>query len=497
LTVLELSIGTAIRSVGIAILAVILAHPVRDLLLRLRGWQWWIAFTLLAAPSVWPHLVTGYCHANSTRLWIDSVHPSLGSEALYALLVLGYLLPLAVGLLHITPRSDLDRRERYVFRLLGRKAGDFRNPSSIGFLRPIADRFLLSMRFTRQDWLRINVWDPLKSWLPIGLVLSLIAFQEFDLASALGILTWTVYLFDAQVGGLPWSAALQQALIPLLMQLAAVIPLVFWFVGFQRKTDPWQRPESSGNRNSLDSVSWVCLGASFMLFCGYPGIWILCRALPGWGRALANTSLRWDILLGMSVATISAMSAYVVARVVHKSRMLAILWSLPGLLGAMTASLGVLAAFQISAFHAWYQTPIPWWLGLTLLVLPRAILCVAILASWQSSPSHHLAILLCKSSNAIQVRSGWRLRRASEWLPIFTCIAVLAYWGYLDVTTAAILAPTGVVPAPARLYNLMHYGQSAVLSAMTIEATLVPLVVLALARVLAPRFEILIERFRK
>jgi hypothetical protein len=42
------------------------------------------------------------------------------------------------------------------------------------------------------------------------------------------------------------------------------------------------------------------------------------------------------------------------------------------------------------------------------------------------------------------------------------------------LTAAAILSPTALVSAPVRLYNLMHYGHSAVLSAMVVAAFGIP-----------------------
>ena len=65
-------------------------------------------------------------------------------------------------------------------------------------------------------------------------------------------------------------------------------------------------------------------------------------------------------------------------------------------------------------------------------------------------------------------------------------MALLCYWGYLDLTIAATLSPTGMVSAPVRLYNLMHYGRSEILTTMTCGMVAVPgcllLVLLAFRR---------------
>ena len=51
-------------------------------------------------------------------------------------------------------------------------------------------------------------------------------------------------------------------------------------------------------------------------------------------------------------------------------------------------------------------------------------------------------------------------------------------------TVSSILAPTSMPTASVRLYNLAHYGQSEVLSAMVFAAALAPVVVLAVLSLL-------------
>ncbi|MFO1021153.1 MAG: hypothetical protein U0903_10710 [Planctomycetales bacterium] len=45
------------------------------------------------------------------------------------------------------------------------------------------------------------------------------AYQDFDLASLMGVSSWTVWLFDAQVGGLPLAETLWKTRGPLLLEL--------------------------------------------------------------------------------------------------------------------------------------------------------------------------------------------------------------------------------------------------------------------------------------
>ena len=49
--------------------------------------------------------------------------------------------------------------------------------------------------------------------------------------------------------------------------------------------------------------------------------------------------------------------------------------------------------------------------------------------------------------------------------PRLLAIGSLCYWAYLDLSTAYLLAPSGMPSGLVRLYNFMHFGRSAALSA--------------------------------
>jgi ABC-type Fe3+ transport system permease subunit len=65
----------------------------------------------------------------------------------------------------------------------------------------------------------------------------------------------------------------------------------------------------------------------------------------------------------------------------------------------------------------------------------------------------------------------WELRARRRFLVLF----LLCCWGYFDLTASAVLAPPAMTPALVRLYNLMHYGRMAALSAMVCAVFCVPL----------------------
>jgi len=89
--------------------------------------------------------------------------------------------------------------------------------------------------------------------------------------------------------------------------------------------------------------------------------------------------------------------------------------------------------------------------------------------------SLHLVRLMNKSPAARDL--VWRLSTNGK----FWAMVLLFVWAYWDLTASAILAPIGMTPVTVRLYNLMHYGQIAALSAMTCAAFAAPILVFLLA----------------
>ncbi len=187
-------------------------------------------------------------------------------------------------------------------------------------------------------------------------------------------------------------------------------------------------------------------------------------------------------------------------------------WSLlllPGLLGSLLLSLSMVALFQVSGLRPLYDTPLPWVLALTVWLLPRAAVLQLWLDARRPSEAVHLAEMLrgreinrgerqktphhsplpakpgrgdsaedrtkeeahvttpstsalCPSTFNLQPSTLlWRLRDQ----PQFLAMSLLCYWAYCDLPSAYLLAPTGMASGLVRLYNFMHFGRSAALSA--------------------------------
>jgi hypothetical protein len=122
------------------------------------------------------------------------------------------------------------------------------------------------------------------------------------------------------------------------------------------------------------------------------------------------------------------------------------------------------------------DTPGPLVLALGLVLLPMALVLARVLALTRPRSALHLVELMAKTPASRELT--WQLSTSGR----FWAVALLFLWAYWDLTASSILAPVGMTPVTVRLYNLMHYGQIAALSAMTCAAFAAPILVLLLAR---------------
>jgi hypothetical protein len=128
----------------------------------------------------------------------------------------------------------------------------------------------------------------------------------------------------------------------------------------------------------------------------------------------------------------------------------------------------ILALFQTPPLRSVYDTPLPLLLALAILLLPLALLLGALRSS--PTPALHIARQL----------GSRRLLWVMETRPQAAALGLLFCCAWFDFTASSILAPVGLTPVFARLHNLAHYGQTAVLSAMLLAAFAVPVLALML-----------------
>ena len=194
-----------------------------------------------------------------------------------------------------------------------------------------------------------------------------------------------------------------------------------------------------------------------------------------WGMFLTCLA-RWNRAPLVSVSVLSAIP-------LRKILWLSLL--LPGLLGSLVLSLGLLAMFQLPGLRRLYDTWLPMLLGQTLAVLPFAVAVVLLLLRVSDPAALHSAKLLAVSDQSRIRRQmatiRWRLT-TGRWLLGGLIIAHRCFW---DVTVASILCPVHVEPVITRLYNEMHYGRTEALMSLSILAALTPLGIAAAAMLLS------------
>ena len=460
-----------LRSVVIATAALPLCARLADLLAESRGARRVTLWGVLLVPFLTPELLAGYAYSNFS---LSLIHHPVWNELLYALLVALRVVPIGAAAVYFAPPAPLSAEALYCRRL-------------------VPGRVPLSFRLR----------GPVRRVVPAFGVMFLLAFQEFEMASLMFATSWTVWLFDAHtLQGMFLSESLRLAAVPLMCEAAVLAPLLIMLLSDRRWPAALRAPRRRMGA-MMRGTLWLYLAAATIVVCGVP-LWIVGRGVEEGLIVMARNpqqarSVFEEILTSGFFAVTSGAIAYALAggllgafrrpAVALGATLAASVW---GLFGSLTLGLIILALFQQTWLNALYDTPAPLLLALVLFLLPRALLLQILLRAVRPVEATHLADLLKHSPRAAQRAWGrelvWHLcDRGHFWLATLAC-----YWAYLDVTATSLLAPMGMATAPVRLYNLMHYGRSQALSAMTLLVVAVPvLIVLLAAAARRPLFRLL------
>jgi ABC-type Fe3+ transport system permease subunit len=443
---------TLLRSLIIGVLAVVAARLVRTLLADSRRPVRQIAWILLLAPYFTPVLLTGYAYANFSLSLIH--HPAINT-IFYSALLWWKLTPIAAVILHFTPAPI--------------------SPEAI-HCRRLA---LPASKFG--DWTFLMRAGCAGGPVAAFAVVFLFAFAEFEMASLMVVKSWTVTLFDAHAGGLALGESLRRMLGPLLCE-AAAIATAFVVLG-RRQVIPTRRFEGirAGRR-----FAWCHLLIAFVFVLAIPAAMVLWGTIRGFGLLLENFVLSREIIASLLFAAgasvLAGLAAFVLGAAARGHRMGSIFCKtilaagvVAGLLGPLGLALAILAAVQLPGLISLRDTPVPLVASLGLVLLPIALVLKRVLELSANRSSLHLTTLMQKSRAVRELT--WRLSTSGK----FWAMALLFVWAYWDLTASSILAPIGMTPVTVRLYNLMHYGQIAALSAMTCAAFAAPILVLLLA----------------
>ncbi len=431
-------------------------------------WRPWYLAGLIA-PACFPELLVGYAFRH-----FAVARPDL-AEGLCSALLLIRMIPVGTIALLATPRSGPDASAWHCRLLLNRSG---------------LSRFRLR---TGRDWIELArcYWHgSLMRGLPAFGLMGIVAFQEFELAALLQTLSWTDWFVAARWQGLDRDEMLHQSLRPVLWQLPLLLGVLAWV----RRTSQRMAGTVDDLTERLESVRvlWfgaICVSAAIVVGCLVP------LTLMGWrtfdGLALLarqrtqQLGLAREMLISSAVATCATGTAWVIS-----SRLRGMFSSLLylGLFGSLLLSLGAVAIFQWPLLRPVYDTPIPWVLVLTLWLLPRAALLKAWLQAFRNDTGIYVAELACRTMNpkegtaAPRIRSSSKMKRRSSLLwhlrdqPQFLAMSLLWYWAYCDLPSAYMLSPSGMASGLVRLYNFMHFGRSAALSAEALVFFGIPVV---------------------
>jgi hypothetical protein len=448
---------TLLRSMLLTLLAWPVSATLAEHLRNVPGPRRSLGLALVLLPFLFPELVTGYAYAP----WVAGL--PWPAEGLCCLLLWLRIIPIGAVTLMIAPPAGVSASAWHLRSLLrgtGRTLGS-----------PVR-------------W----IWErSVRRSIPALGLMWFVLFQEFELAALLKTVSWADWLFVAQVGGLPLSTSWRLAMLPLLGELAVLLPII---VLITRSAGGWSREIPSPPR---PSVRWLCRGylvVAILLVCIVP-VGLLLRT--SWSALTAHLlqRLQWsglgrELVGGAGVATCAGGLAWWLADQIRPRSAWSSgwLWLVPGCCGSLVVGLTLVNLFQRGGLHVVYDTPIPWILGLTMILLPRAALLQVWLQRMRPGSPVHAARMAAAMAgrNAASRVLVWRL----EHQPTCLAVGLVCWWGYLDVTIAYLLNPTGMVPGIVRLYNFMHYGRSAALSAEAAVLLLTPLAVVSAALALAP-----------
>jgi ABC-type Fe3+ transport system permease subunit len=394
-------------------------------------------FVLCALPVFAPTLLTGYAYA---RWSLPLVHLPLAKEASYLLLLALRFAPLGVLLYWIFPPSLCDSG-RHCLQLAKASSG-LRIPLRVR-LRAFADTPGI-----------------------VFLATALLAFHEFEIASLTGVETWSVRLFDAHAGGIPWGEAMAAASAPIAVQLG-LAALCVWALRrqlFATGAEGCTRKPTAGRCAAASGVTLLSACGIVVLPMGL----IAAEASAGMSQLYSSFAMQKEILASLIFGLSGGALAFVVSSAVPM-RCLGLL-AIPGLCGSLILALSAVRIFQWDALRAVYDSPLPLIGVIVLLLLPVAFLLKVLRSKLAANGASHVASLA----------QNWSPRWRMTGRGAFGSIAILCLLAYVELTASAILAPPGMTTAPARLYNLMHYGQTEVLSAMVMVVFLVPVAMVAL-----------------
>jgi ABC-type spermidine/putrescine transport system permease subunit II len=430
-----------------------------------RGVLW----GLLLAPFLVPPLLVGYAYYRPALML---VHYPRTTEAIYWAVLFLRFFAAAVLIRVFAPPSPLSAEAIHCQRLL-------RPRNKARLRRWAADVF---------TWLR----GPGQPSIAAFAVIFLSAFQEFEIAALMGITagdvqspaSWTVWLFNWQAGGAPLSESLTFAMTPLFYELVVIVPALILLGSWM--SSPWRVEREADGSVRARVASEIFLIAATLVIAGGPSLIVFRGALRGLQSRAATGPLLPEIGIAAAIASTAVLLIGILCAVAlgfaprRLRGAIVSLLCLPGALGSLVLSMGVLWLFQQPGLQSLSQSLVPVVLAVAFVLLPRSLILTAMLGSSRRAQAAHCARMLAQSPSAPQRRAAARLIDELEVRRFFWAGVLVWYWAYWELTAPSILAPPAATPFVVRMYNFMHYRQDDPLSVMIVASILVPLAAVAL-----------------
>ncbi len=359
--------------------------------------------------------------------------------------------------------------------------------------------------------LDVGWWSRLKWWCSgwidravVGwLLVFVLVFGEFEIASLMGRPAWTVWLFDAQVGGASAGSVGKQMMWVVLGEIALLATAGAWFVHRNKQRGDVGLEAESGEIYSAirQDRSWLgkliagvgLLGVMFSAgLVGWTGWFVIRSAVGGMKRFVVDGRFwgeigRSGLYAGLSTIIVIGLLLLIQRR----GGLRGLRWGMFGLMGllggvglfgGLGVGLVVVRIFQTGVMRGLYDSAAPIVVGQVMVLLPMGWLLLLLKQRQGEKQGAHLAKLMMGARDAASQQAGrglwWQMRgRAMYW-----AIGYVFVLGFFELSASAVLYPAGGMPASVRLYNLMHYGESDLLSAMVVGSLFVCLVCVIVGR---------------
>ncbi len=244
---------TVLRSLIISILGVFLSchlSKLSDINNPKRSFR---LFILVLAPLLVPDLIVGYTWS---LISLKLVHYPFLLELVYSGLLLMKVVPVGIICFCFTAPPAISPEADFIRKSVGSSSAQITGVASRG-------SFFL--------------WKNVMRAFPVGALLFLLSFQEFEMAALLGRATWTVSVFDAHAGGVPVIDSISFLQGPLLVELIVISGAVLLLQRTKNQPRIKQRSSETGESYRSQVLSWLYLLVAFLLIVLIP------FSLTGWG----------------------------------------------------------------------------------------------------------------------------------------------------------------------------------------------------------------------